>query len=97
VDFRAIGQEPGWVLEIDREKQMYLLADYGEKKVYTPVPAPRDSAGTTIYDARTDAHRLTVTIRAAVCHDSMSGEEMTHSVTVRLDGKEYQGCGRVLS
>jgi putative lipoprotein len=97
VEFRAIGQEPGWMLEIDREKSIYLLADYGEKKVTMPVPTPRDSAGTTIYDTRTEAHRLTVRIRPSVCHDSMSGEEMTHTVTVTLDGTEYRGCGRDLT
>lgn len=40
VEFRAIGQEPGWMLEIDAGKSMYLLADYGEKKVTTPAPPP---------------------------------------------------------
>ena len=84
------------MLEIDNEKQIDLLADYGEKKVTTPVPTPRDSAGTTIYDATTEAHRLTINIRQDVCHDTMSGEEMTHTVTVVLDGKEYRGCGRTL-
>ena len=96
VEFRAIGQEPGWMLEIDHEKSIYLLADYGEKKVTMPVAAPRDSAGVTIYDAKTEAHRLTVRIQTIVCHDTMSGEEMTHTVTVILDGTEYRGCGRSL-
>jgi len=84
------------MLEIDNEKQIYVLADYGEKKVTTPVPTPRDSAGVTIYDVTTEAHRLTITIREAVCQDSMSGEVMTHTVTIVLDGTEYRGCGRVL-
>ena len=97
IDFRAIGQEPGWLLEIDARKSMYLLADYGEKKVTTPAPAPtRDSTGVTTYDATADGHRLTVVIRERACQDSMSGEEMTHEVTVTLDGKEYRGCGRDL-
>jgi hypothetical protein len=45
------------MLEIDREKSINLLTDYGEKKVTMPVPFPRDSAGATIYEARTDAPR----------------------------------------
>ncbi len=84
------------MLEIDNEKQIYMLADYGEIKVTTPAPTPRDSAGATIYDATTQAHRLTVTIREAVCHDTMSGEEMTHTVVILVDGQEYRGCGREL-
>ena len=96
VDFRAIGQEPGWMLEIDHEKSLFLLADYGEKKVTMPAPAPRDSGGVVIYEAKTDTNRLTVIVREAVCHDAMSGEEMTHTVTLNLDGTEYRGCGRSL-
>jgi uncharacterized membrane protein len=97
IDFRAIGQEPGWLLEIDVGKSMYLLADYGEKKVTTPAPAPTpDSIGATTYDATAAGHRLTVVIRERACQDAMSGEEMTHEVTVTVDGKEYRGCGRQL-
>ncbi len=96
IDFRAIGQEPGWMIEIDNGKSIYVLADYGEKKVTTPAPAPRDSAGLTIYEATADTHRLTIVIRKTTCHDAMSGEEMTHTVTFTLDGNEYQGCGRDL-
>ncbi|MEW5916772.1 MAG: hypothetical protein AB1762_10215 [Gemmatimonadota bacterium] len=96
VDFRAIGQEPGWMLEIDEGKSMYLLADYGEKKVTTPASAPRDSAGVTIYEARAGGNRLTVHVRATACADVMSGESMTHTVTVDLNGVPYNGCGRDL-
>ena len=84
------------MLEVDNEKSIYLLADYGEKKVTLPATAPRDSAGTLRYDTRDDRHRLTVVIRRVVCHDAMSGEEMTHTVAVTLDGTAYHGCGRSL-
>ena len=86
------------MLEIDAGKSMYLLADYGEKKLTTPAPAPtRDSSGATTYDASAEGHHLTVVIRERVCHDGMSGEEFTHEVTVTLDKQEYRGCGRELS
>ncbi len=98
VDFRAIGQEPGWLLEIAAGKSMYLLADYGEKKVTTPAPTPtRDSTRAITYDATTEEHHLTAVIRKRVCRDAMSGEEMTHEVKVMLDGKEFRGCGRQLT
>jgi putative lipoprotein len=85
------------MLEIDAGKSLYLLADYGEKKVTTPAPPPtRNSTGATTYDATGEGHHLTVIIRERVCHDGMSGDEMTHEVTVKLDGKEYRGCGRDL-
>ncbi len=96
IDFRAIGQEPGWLAEIDDGKTIHVLADYGEKKVTTRAPAPRDSAGVRIYDVRTEGNRLTIRIRTAACADVMSGEQMTHTVTVKLHGTEYRGCGRSL-
>ena len=86
------------MLEIDAGKSMYLLADYGEKKLTTPAPTPaRDSTGTVTYSATAEGHHLTAVIRVKVCYDGMSGEEFTHEVTVTLDGKEYRGCGRELS
>ena len=29
-DFRAIGQEPGWMVEVESGRRMHVLADYGE-------------------------------------------------------------------
>jgi len=97
VDFRAIGQEPGWIVEIDADKSIYVLADYGEKKLTAPASAPRDSADVIIYEATIDAHDLTIRIQPLPCADAMSGERMTHTVTLTLDGKQYQGCGRRLT
>src|SRR5688500_19395613 len=38
IDFRAIGQEPGWYLEVDDGRSMRLVYDYGERNVITPAP-----------------------------------------------------------
>lgn len=95
IDIRALGQEPGWVLEIDLGTSMYLVADYGEKKITTGAPtAVHDAlARTMIYEASTPEHRITAVVREGVCHDTMSGQRMTHEVRVTLDGQEYRGCG----
>jgi uncharacterized membrane protein len=85
------------MLEIDLGKSLNLVADYGERKVTTPAPTLRDSADVSIYEATTDSVRLTVRVRHTQCADVMSGEEMTHTVTVFLDSSEYRGCGRVLN
>jgi heat shock protein HslJ len=36
-----------------------------------------------------------VEIREHPCQDAMSGASFTHAVTVRLDGREVEGCGRM--
>lgn len=98
IEFRAVGQEPGWVLEVDRGRSLYYLGDYGTSHVATPYPEPEgDTAGGTLaFEARTEAHDLAATIEAVPCRDTMSGERFSHTVTVRVDGRELRGCGRRL-
>ena len=96
IDFRALGQEPGWYLEIDNEKSMRLLYDYAERQATTPVPAPVSAGGVTTYEAVTELHRLRVDIEVRPCSDAMSGEAFPSTVTVVIDGRTLHGCGRFL-
>lgn len=97
-EFRGVGQEPGWTIEIDTGQMIRLVLDYGEKRYYLPAPEPvRRPNGDLFYDIRTEAVSATVLIAEKTCQDAMSGEESTHTVTVTIDGKEYRGCGRILS
>ena len=96
IDFRAVGQEPGWLLEIDEGNQITMLADYGERNVTAPAPEPtfNDATGEKRYDIETDSLRLHVSVRNQPCTDVMSGEQFPTTVVVTLDGREYRGCGR---
>lgn len=95
IEFRAVGNEPGWVLEIDEQQWMRYVGDYGAIRVLAPVPEPvLSDDGTRTLTARTEAHTLEAVIREAPCSDTMSGEAFTHTVSVRLGGREVQGCGR---
>lgn len=98
VDFRAVGQEPGWHLEIRNTDRIRFVYDYGTKTVWTPALKPVVDADTrtAVYHAQTEAHDLTVTILGEPCHDVMSGEPFSSQVTVVLDGQIYRGCGRPL-
>lgn len=98
VEFRAIGQEPGWSLGIDEDGMIEYAGDYGQTRVSVPTPeAVRDTvARSTTYTVRTASHNVAIAIREEPCSDVMSGEAFTHAVTVRVDGKEVRGCGRRL-
>jgi uncharacterized lipoprotein YbaY/uncharacterized membrane protein len=96
VDFRAVGQEPGWHLEIREGERIRFVYAYGEQEAVTPAPEPTRSGDRTVYRAETEAHDLTVTIVDEPCVDTMSGEAFEASVTVELDGETYRGCGRSL-
>lgn len=92
-DFRAVGQEPGWLVEIAPEWRMHILADYGEIEFFTDAPEVEISNGITIYRGDHEGWTVTVTVRDERCQDVMSGEPFPNLVTLRLNDRELQGCG----
>lgn len=98
VDFRAVGNEPGWVLEISERTRITYEGDYGQTRLElrSQPPVEDDAARGARYVATDGGHRMTVLIEATSCRDSMSGERFQSRVTVNLDGRELHGCGRPL-
>jgi uncharacterized membrane protein len=98
VDFRATGNEPGWYLEITDGKTILFVTDYGERRYEFPAPEPRvhQEVALTVFQAGNDAHALSVTLRGEGCQDTMSGATFDTRVSVRLDEKDYMGCGKTL-
>ena len=98
IEFRAIGQEPGWSVDIDRERWLRYIGDYGDTRVLAPVPVPsRDTTdGSVTYRANAEGRDLVVVIRPTPCEDVMSGEAFSHTVSVRFGETELRGCGRAL-
>jgi len=97
VDFRAVGQEPGWFLEIDREKQIRLVYDYAEHELITPVPVPAMKGTSTVFDVTTESKHLLIQIDEMPCTDAMSGEVFSRAVRVTVDARTLRGCGRDLT
>jgi putative lipoprotein len=96
IDYRGIGQEPGWLLEIDEGRSLRLLYDYGQRSVDVAAPAPVTAGARRTYTARDAAQQLQVVIESAPCQDTMSGEPFPDTVRVTLNGLELRGCGRSL-
>jgi uncharacterized membrane protein len=96
VTFRAMGQEPGWLLEIGRDRHMLLSTDYGENRVEAMLDAPARQGQQLTYSVRTDAGPVTITIAEETCTDIMSGEAFPTAVTVTVAGRRLDGCGRPL-
>lgn len=97
IDFRAVGQEPGWYLEIDDARSMHLVYDYAERTATTPAPASMVKRDEITYTSVTDAHRLAVVIDPRPCSDGMSGQPFPRTVTVTIDGQTLRGCGQSLT
>ena len=96
VDFRATGNEPGWLLEITNHS-IRMLTNYANERVVTPVPPPQLTEEAKIYEAETEAHEIRIVIHQQSCTDTMSDEEFESEVTVYLDEETFTGCGERLS
>lgn len=94
IDFRGVGNEPGWLLEIRDGETLVLMTDYGQTRHV--FPAPHADATVAEYDLDAGGHRLRVTLEDGLCEDTMSGETFPTTVTVRLDTQTLHGCGRAL-
>ncbi|MGH7543809.1 MAG: MliC family protein [Gemmatimonadota bacterium] len=98
IRFRAVGQEPGWLLDLQADGRIDIEADYGETVYRFPPVDPETDAGVgrTVYRIETEIHRATILIEDEPCRDVMSGWPFEATVRMDLDGREYRGCGRWL-
>jgi uncharacterized membrane protein len=97
-DFRAVGNEPGWIVEIREQSKIVLITDYGTARYEFDLPELSVDAERSITrcDVSSDGHQLTLVLQALPCRDTMSGEAFETNVVVTLDGRELRGCGRPL-
>lgn len=98
-DFRALGQEPGWQLEVRKGAEMRFIYDYGRNMVVTPASRAQldSSSGTRTYHAVAAANDLRVVIVPVPCTDVMSGKPFPVTVSVTLNGRSFRGCGEELA
>lgn len=96
ITFRALGNEPGWNLEVQPEQPFVLVTEYGARRTAVPYVAPIVDGARTTYRAAGDGHELTIVIERRACTDTMSGDAFEGVVTVTLDGTTLRGCGRWL-
>jgi membrane-bound inhibitor of C-type lysozyme len=98
VDFRATGNEPGWILEIKEYGKTIFITGYGQRKYTfkTSHSVVDYVAKRTIYKSQSNEHTLEIFLESKSCFDSMSGEEFETTVFVGMDGLGYHGCGKAL-
>ncbi|TYP93646.1 Membrane-bound lysozyme-inhibitor of c-type lysozyme [Fodinibius salinus] len=98
VDFRAMGQEPGWVLEITKGKQIKYVGNYGQDTVYTPAPEPAvQTSGKTVYRVSTEDDTLKIEVWDSPCTDTMNGAQFPVTVHMKANKEEHKGCGKMLT
>lgn len=95
VRFRAVGNEPGWWVEISggASPALHAMLDYGDRVLDVPelVSTPGRFSGRTSNGAAV----VLITERAE-CHDGMSGAAYEATAILTAGDKVYRGCGAFL-
>jgi putative lipoprotein len=92
VNFRAIGNEPGWTLEIGPAGRISWETNYGELRYDFDQSQLATAGDATTYTAQQGTNSIKVTVKGERCVDD--GEvEYDHSATVEFEGQSYRGCG----
>lgn len=96
IAFRAVGTEPGWLVEIGKggAPSLHAALDYGQRSVDVAQmhPATRGFEGKTA-----DGTTVTLEVLRNTCRDGMSGESFEAEATLVVGDKSYRGCGAFLS
>jgi uncharacterized membrane protein len=90
VAFRAVGNEPGWFVEVDPGEAPRLRAtlDYGERRI--ELDAVSVASG-FVGDA--GGERVRLEIERGDCRDGMSGQRFEARATLHVGTTRYSGCG----
>lgn len=98
VSFRAVGNEPGWVLEIRDGDRLDLNYDYGQSTLSVAIDETHAETGarTTTYSGSGEGRTLTVRLVGEACGDTMSDETFPTRVEIQLNERKLSGCGRPL-
>lgn len=95
--YRALGNEPGWTLEIGPGSTIVWITGYGEERhEYANALASGDPQSGLVYAGADAAGEIKVTVRSSACKDDMSGDAFDLQVTVTSGGRDYRGCGSKL-
>ncbi|MDH5823243.1 hypothetical protein QFW77_09620 [Luteimonas sp. RD2P54] len=97
IAFRAVGQEPGWLVEVGSGESPTLSAqlDYGERRIEVDAAVTLEG-GSGFRGETSDGRPVDLAIARAACADPMSGERFEASATLRVGEREYRGCGAYL-
>jgi len=93
IDFFALGNEPFWLIEIAREKQIsFLRVDSSAPTVFPYVAAVQQN-GQYLYNVQKDSATMQIVITPQFCTDGMSDNWYEYKVEARYNGVMYVGCG----
>ncbi len=98
VQFRAIGNEPNWVLDVLEHMLHYRGPGvrFGRNEVVVPRADVDVDEGTPVLEGVGKGQTLEMRVKERACTNSMSGETFAYTVRVKVNSSTYdrEGCGR---
>ncbi|MDP0589881.1 MAG: hypothetical protein QS748_12140 [Candidatus Endonucleobacter bathymodioli] len=97
-DFRAVGHNPDWYLELSLEGNTVFVGGGGSTRILfkTSVSVVDREKETSTYQMNNGDSKITIVIEGKSCVEPTTGELFDTTVTLYLDGKKLSGCGRAL-
>ncbi|GHB10630.1 COG3650 family protein [Modicisalibacter luteus] len=96
--FFAKGNEPGWMLMLDRQtSHLRLIADYGQQTLTLPYKIERLDNGqeaAVVLRSTQAGQPFQARLQAKACFDSMSGMPYPVQVTLQWQERTLRGCGQ---
>jgi len=96
VAFRAIGNEPGWSLEIYDDSKILFHTNHGKDTTLFTVEEKYSNITSTEYKLRSKENTFYVRIEGRKCFDTMLERSYESTVYLNFDGHELRGCGKAL-
>lgn len=94
--FRAVGNEPGWVLEIYSDNKVHFLTAMGQDITRFKIIEYYSNITSTEYKMTSEHNTLFVRIEKRKCQDTMVQRSYDSTVYINFDGSELRGCGKAL-
>jgi putative lipoprotein len=92
VIFRALGNEPSWLLEIYAER-IVLTTELGRRRIEFPFREATVAGRATTYRVFIGTQELLAVVDDTRGNDTMSGEAFDKTVAVTFEGATMYGCG----
>ena len=89
-DWRAAGNEPGWLLAVGREQLAVKRLGLADRVVSVPVPSSAE--GQVDYRYAGADGSLRVRFTRAVCRDTMAAAVFGWRAELEIDGQTLRGC-----
>ncbi|GIV31087.1 MAG: hypothetical protein KatS3mg029_0438 [Saprospiraceae bacterium] len=92
----AIGNEPYWQAQVSRREGVIEFTELGmDNTLYFPYKPPQTTDTLSQYAAvnQRTGDNIEIFVRPGPCGDAMSERQYPYRVSVRVNGRQYNGCG----